>query len=144
MARKEISAGGVVYRQENGELQIQLILDRYGKVSLAKGKMESGETIEDTALREIEEETGILGKVVSPVDIIAYTYQNPVHGEVNKEVHYYLVEAKGGHMKPQLEEINEVSWYDSQEAWNRQQKDGYRNNDAILRKALLLLGKQYN
>ncbi|OAB33980.1 NUDIX hydrolase [Paenibacillus glacialis] len=140
MARKEISAGGVVYMKKQEDLRIQLILDRYGKVSLAKGKMEPGETIEETALREIEEETGILGEVISPVDIIAYTYQNPVHGEVNKEVHYYLVEAKGGHLKPQVEEINEVSWYDSQEAWSRQQKSGYRNNDTILRKALLLLG----
>lgn len=103
MTRKEISAGGVVYIQKHGNLQIQLILDRYGKVSLAKGKMEPGETIEETALREIEEETGILGEVVAPVDIIAYTYQNPVHGEVNKEVHYYLVEAKGGRLKPQIE-----------------------------------------
>ena len=40
---KEISAGGVVYRRtEEGKLQIQLIQDRYGKVSLPKGKMEAG------------------------------------------------------------------------------------------------------
>ncbi|WP_438346888.1 NUDIX hydrolase [Paenibacillus sp. FA6] len=140
MTHKEFSAGGVVFKKENGELHIQLILDRYGKVSLAKGKMELGETIEKTALREIEEETGILGSIVSPVDIIAYTYQNPVHGEVNKEVHYYLVEAKGGHLKPQIEEINEVSWYTPKDAWRRQQQSGYRNNDIILRKALSLLG----
>jgi len=140
MARTEISAGGVVYMKEQEDLRIQLILDRYGKISLPKGKMEPGETIEETALREIEEETGILGEIVFPVDIIAYTYQNPIYGEVNKEVHYYLVEAKGGHLKPQVEEINEVSWYDSKVAWSRQLKSGYRNNDAILRKALLLLG----
>jgi 8-oxo-dGTP pyrophosphatase MutT (NUDIX family) len=140
MAYKEISAGGVVYKRVDGDLHIQLILDRYGKVSLAKGKMEQGETIEETALREIEEETGIVGRIVSAVDIIAYTYRNPVHGEVNKEVHYYLVEAKHGLLKPQLEEINAVSWYPSKEAWHRQLQSGYRNNDIILRKALLLLG----
>ena len=58
---KEISAGGVVFRKVDGELQIQLIQDRYGKISLPKGKMEPGETIEQTALREIVEETGIEG-----------------------------------------------------------------------------------
>ncbi|AJS57680.1 NUDIX hydrolase [Paenibacillus sp. IHBB 10380] len=139
MAKKEISAGGVVYRKENGELHIQLILDRYGKISLAKGKMEPGETIEQTALREIEEETGVIGEIISPVDIIAYTYYNSVHGEVDKEVHYYLVEAKAGQLKPQIEEINEVAWYDPHEAWSRQQQGGYDNNNRILHKALTLL-----
>ena len=54
----EISAGGLVYRMEKDELQVQMIQDRYGKITLPKGKMEAGETIEETALREILEETG--------------------------------------------------------------------------------------
>lgn len=66
MARTKFSAGGVVYRYHAGALQIQLILDRYGKHSLPKGKMEAGETIEETALREIREETGIVGSITSP------------------------------------------------------------------------------
>lgn len=77
--RKEISAGGVVFRSIGGRLEIQLILDRYGKISMAKGKMEPGETVEQTALREIEEETGIIGSIISPVDIIKYTYNHPIH-----------------------------------------------------------------
>ncbi|WP_054956673.1 NUDIX hydrolase [Paenibacillus dakarensis] len=139
MNRKEISAGGVVYRHQNGALQIQLIQDRYGKTSLAKGKMEAGETIEQTALREIWEETGIVGKIISPVDIIAYKYNHPEYGVVDKEVHYYLVEAKEGSLKPQIEEINAVEWYEPQAAWNKQRQSGYSNNDIILRKALELL-----
>lgn len=139
MARKEISAGGVVFRKAGDRLEIQLIMDRYGKISLAKGKMEPGETVEQTALREIEEETGIVGEIISPVDIIKYTYINPVHGEVDKEVHYYLVEAKNGTLRPQLEEISGVDWYDPQEAWEKQDQGGYDNNDNIVRKALSLL-----
>ena len=38
MSHKEISAGGVVYRNVNDQIQIQLITDRYGKISFAKGK----------------------------------------------------------------------------------------------------------
>lgn len=139
MNRKEISAGGVVYRQKDGVLQIQLIQDRYGKTSLAKGKMEAGETIEQTALREIWEETGIVGKIISPVDIIAYKYNHPEYGAVDKEVHYYLVEAEEGTLKAQVEEINDVEWYEPHTAWQKQRQSGYDNNDIILRKALELL-----
>lgn len=142
MARKEISAGGVVFRKAEDQLEIQLIMDRYGKISLAKGKMEPGETVEQTALREIEEETGIIGEIISPVDIIKYTYINPVHGEVNKEVHYYLVEAISGSLTPQVEEISSVDWYDPAEAWLKQEQGGYDNNDIIVRKALSLLDIQ--
>ncbi|MEC0179853.1 NUDIX domain-containing protein [Paenibacillus favisporus] len=127
--RKEISAGGVVFRSIGGRLEIQLILDRYGKISMAKGKMEPGETVEQTALREIEEETGIIGSIISPVDIIKYTYSHPIHGQVQKEVHYYLVEAISG-----------VAWYEPREAWLRQDQNGYDNNDRIVRKGLSLLG----
>lgn len=142
MARTEISAGGVVYRCEGDRLMVQLITDRYGKISLPKGKMEPGETVEQTALREIEEETGIKGEIVAPVDIIKYKYIHPVHGEVDKEVHYYLVEAKSGTLRPQVEEISGVSWYDPKEAWSRQEQGGYDNNDVIVRKALARLGIQ--
>jgi 8-oxo-dGTP pyrophosphatase MutT (NUDIX family) len=139
-ARKEISAGGVVYRRrEDGTLEIQLITDRYGKTSLAKGKMEPGETVEQTALREILEETGITGRITDKVDIIAYTYQHAEYGEVDKEVHYYLVEAVDGTLKAQEEEIKGVEWYEPQAAWRRQREGGYNNNDAILRKGLALL-----
>ena len=41
------------------------------ETTLAKGKMEAGETVEETALREILEETGMVGRIVEPVDIIA-------------------------------------------------------------------------
>lgn len=138
--RKEISAGGVVYRRrEDRTVEIQLIKDRYGKISLAKGKMELGEVVEQTALREILEETGITGLIIGKVDMIAYTYAHAEYGEVDKEVHYYLVEAVSGTLKAQEEEIMGVEWYEPQTAWNRQKEDGYDNNDIILRKGLSLL-----
>ncbi|MNJ48344.1 NUDIX hydrolase [Paenibacillus bouchesdurhonensis] len=140
MPSTQISAGGIVYRKEAGLLQIQLITDRYGKISFAKGKRENGETIEQTALREIHEETGIVGRVVEPIDIIAYTYHHPNLGDIQKEVHYYLVECEGGSLRPQTEEIRSVAWYEPEVAWERQCNAGYDNNDFILEKALKLLG----
>lgn len=140
MNHKEISAGGVVYRYNGDELQIQLIKDRYGKMSFAKGKQEPGESVEETALREIVEETGIVGVIMQPIDIIAYQYQHPTYGTVDKEVHYYLVKSEGGELRPQVEEIRDVEWYAPLEAWEKQQHAGYDNNDFILKKALHLLG----
>ncbi|WP_138753331.1 NUDIX hydrolase [Paenibacillus sinopodophylli] len=140
---KEISAGGVVYRRnEEGKLQIQLIQDRYGKVSLPKGKMEAGETIEQTALREIVEETGLEGVIIAPIDQIKYQYDHDTHGKVDKEVHYYLVEAVGGSLQAQVEEIRGVDWFDPKEAWKRQKQSGYDNNHRIVAGAFQLLGLQ--
>lgn len=133
---KEISAGGVVYRTHNGALEIQLIQDRYGKISFAKGKMEPGETVEQTALREIWEETGITGRIEAPIDVIRYQYEHPTHGTVDKEVHYYLVEAESGQHQAQVEEIRGVSWFLPLEAWKQQKEAGYNNNDHILKQAL--------
>ncbi|WP_160034355.1 NUDIX hydrolase [Paenibacillus sp. An7] len=140
MAAKEISAGGVVYRNTEEGLEIQLIVDRYAKISLAKGKMEPGETIEETALREIQEETGMIGKIIEPVDVIKYTYEHASLGTVDKEVHYYLVEALSGDLQPQVEEIKGVAWYKPLEAWEKQKQNGYDNNDKILKQALQKLG----
>lgn len=136
---REISAGGVVYRQGQQGLEIQLIKDRFGKVSLAKGKMEPGETIEETALREIQEETGLVGRIIQPIDQISYTYTHPVHGETEKIVHYFVVEALEGDLQAQVEEINGVFWFTPQEAWEQQKQHGYDNNDRILQAALEIL-----
>jgi 8-oxo-dGTP pyrophosphatase MutT (NUDIX family) len=138
---QEISAGGVVFRrQANGDLQIQLIQDRYGRCSLPKGKMEPGETIEQTALREIVEETGIYGVIREPLALIQYEYIHPQHGAVDKEVHYYLVEATHGKLTAQREEIDGVAWYTPEEAWQQQLDMGYSNNTVIVRSALERLG----
>ncbi|MEF3311669.1 NUDIX domain-containing protein [Paenibacillus sp. GYB004] len=134
---KEISAGGVVYRLlPDGRTEVQMIQDRYGKKTLPKGKMEPGETIEQTALREILEETGIEGKIVASLEQVKYKYNHAVHGTIDKEVHYYLVEATGGDLQAQIEEIRGVEWLDPLEAWSRQREQGYANNDSVLKKAL--------
>ncbi|XID95390.1 NUDIX hydrolase [Paenibacillaceae bacterium WGS1546] len=137
---KEVSAGGVVYRKREGRLEIQIIRDRFGRTTLAKGKLEPGETIEQAALREIAEETGIAGAIVAPLESIAYEYEHDKFGRVLKEVHYYLVEADGGALQAQLEEIAGVDWHEPAEAWRLQRESGYDNNDAVLKKALEKLG----
>lgn len=138
---KEISAGGLVYRKgEDDSIQIQLIQDRYGKIALPKGKMESGETIEQTALREIAEETGITGVIRAPLQTIRYRYTSPKSRKIDKEVHYFLVEAVEGELHAQVEEIRGVEWLEPLEAWRNQKQNGYENNDEVVKKGLTVLG----
>ena len=137
---KEISAGGVVYRRADGRIEIQLIRDRFGKMTLPKGKMEPGETFEQTALREIEEETGIRGRIEAKIDRVEYRYIGKDNETVEKEVHYYLVEAVSGSLRAQEEEIGGVSWHSPEEAWRLQREEGYGNNDRVLAGAFRLLG----
>lgn len=139
---KEMSGGGVVYRRRDGQLEIQLIEDRFGKITIAKGKMEPGETIEETALREIEEETGIVGELIDKIMVGGYTYEHETLGKVEKKVYYFLVEARKGEHVAQVEEISGVGWYNPERAWELQQTRGYDNNSELLRVALGKLGHQ--
>ncbi|MCR8631441.1 MULTISPECIES: NUDIX hydrolase [Paenibacillus] len=141
---REISAGGVVYRKKQNELKIQMIQDRYGKITLPKGKMEPGETVEQTALREILEETGIVGTITKPLEVITYQFTLTGVGLVDKEVHYFLVEAKSGELQAQVEEIRGVEWLDPMNAWYQQKHSGYGNNDSVMKKALHSLGYEVN
>lgn len=139
LSLKEISAGGVVYVKDNGAIHIMLIEDRYGRWSLPKGKQEQGETLPETALREVREETGIIGTIVAPIETIYYTYNHPTIGHIQKEVHYYLVEKIAGEVAVQIEEIRSVHWFEPLRAWDIQSRSGYDNNDIVLQKALELL-----
>src|SRR5690606_11874111 len=107
---KEISAGGVVYRKDNGSISLLALTDRFGRYSLPKGKQEAGETLKETALREIWEETAIKGIVEQPLGVVTYTYYHPEYGQMDKEVHYFLVRALTDELSPQKEEINGVAW----------------------------------
>lgn len=140
----EISAGGLVYRWEKDELQVQMIQDRYGKITLPKGKMEPGETIEETALREILEETGISGRIIEAIALITYQFVHSNSGIIDKEVHYYLVEAIGGTIQAQVEEIRGVEWLAPLEAWRQQKASGYENNQDVVRVGLKRLGIMIN
>ncbi|RUS48504.1 deoxyribose-phosphate aldolase [Cohnella sp. AR92] len=137
---KEISAGGVVYRKRDGKLELQLIRDRFGKITLAKGKLEARETERQAALREVQEETGIQGKIVAPLSVIRYEYESSERVTVQKEVHYYLVEAEAGTLHAQEEEISGVDWFSPQESWQLQLAEGYETNEEVLRLALEKLG----
>ena len=102
------AAGGLVFNEKK-EI---LIIFRRGKWDLPKGKLDKGETLEDCAVREVEEETGLLNvKLASPLTITYHTYHEGTKF-ILKESHWYLMNA-GGDQKliPQTtEDIHEIKW----------------------------------
>lgn len=97
---KQVSAGGVVVDDSN-----VLVLHRFrGDWVLPKGRVESGETLEDTALREVQEESGIEGRIIKYLGFVRYNYTQPGGEEVHKTVHYYTMTPTGGAAAPQREE----------------------------------------
>ena len=76
---------------------------------LPKGIVEPGETPEVAALREVEEETGLTGRVVAPLGTIDYAYQEQ-GDEVAKQVHFFLMELTGAEPGPRDGELARVYW----------------------------------
>ncbi|WP_292831027.1 NUDIX hydrolase [Microbacterium sp.] len=84
------AAGGVVWRQVEGKLKV-LVIHRtaYADVTLPKGKVDPGETLAETAVREILEETGIRVALGIPIGVSRYRMPN----KRQKIVHYWAAEA---------------------------------------------------
>ncbi len=113
---QETSAGGLVVAVTENPMKAAVIarLNRAGRVEwcLPKGHLESGETAEEAAVREIAEETGIIGRVVASLGTIDYWFAAEGR-RVHKRVHHYLLEATGGALSldgdPDQEAV-EVAW----------------------------------
>jgi ADP-ribose pyrophosphatase YjhB (NUDIX family) len=110
---EETSAGGLVVQGQGPEARAALIgkLDRRGRVvwSLPKGHVEVGETLEQTAAREVAEETGIAGEVVQPLGVVDYWFVADGR-RIHKTVHHYLLRAVGGQLSDRDVEVTEVAW----------------------------------
>lgn len=97
---EEISCGGVV--ESDGKI---LILRKFsGDWVLPKGRIEMGETMEEAAMREVKEETGVKGEIVKYIGYIRYTYTIRQKKNVSKTVHFYAMNAVSTDLHPQREE----------------------------------------
>ncbi|MGZ4633376.1 MAG: NUDIX hydrolase [Actinomycetes bacterium] len=110
---EETSAGGLVVDRTGNQTRVAIIgrRDRRGRLlwSLPKGHLESGESAEDAAVREVEEETGIRGRVVAALGTIDYWFVAE-NRRIHKTVHHYLLEAAGGELSDEDVEVDEVAW----------------------------------
>lgn len=104
-----VEAGGGIVQNPMGEI---LLIFRRGKWDLPKGKLDKGESIQECALREVSEETGLNDlKLINPFTITYHTYKEK--GKlILKESHWFLMEYHGNETPvPQLEEqITLIKW----------------------------------
>jgi 8-oxo-dGTP pyrophosphatase MutT (NUDIX family) len=113
---EETSAGGLVVRQQDGTHVAAVIArrNRAGRLEwcLPKGHLEGEETPEQAAVREIAEETGILGQIVRRLGVIDYWFTGDDR-RVHKVVHHYLLGAIGGELTVEGDpdgEAEDVAW----------------------------------
>jgi ADP-ribose pyrophosphatase YjhB (NUDIX family) len=112
----EVSAGGLVI-DTTGKLGLLIgrrdQKDASGKRilwSLPKGHIEEGETPEQAALREVQEETGIESAIEKSLGIIDFWFM--AGGKrIHKTVHHYLFRESGGLLAAQESEVDEVAWF---------------------------------
>ena len=112
----EVSAGGLVV-DASGKLGLLIgrrdLKDTTGQRilwSLPKGHIEEGETPEEAALREVQEETGIVSVIEKSLGVIDFWFM--AGGKrIHKTVHHYLFRENGGVLAAQESEVDEVAWF---------------------------------
>jgi 8-oxo-dGTP pyrophosphatase MutT (NUDIX family) len=140
--RREFSAGGALVKEVDGRLCVAAIRPqgkRAGHWALPKGAPDTGETMEQTALREVREETGLSGESVSKLGSVRYVYT--WEGErVFKVVTFFLmryVDGELGDIAPEMRvEVHETTWLPLDEA---PRLLAYKGEQDIVRKAAAAL-----
>lgn len=111
--KKEKSCGNIVFKKENGVLKVLLIHHNLGHYGMPKGHVELGETEEETALREVFEETGISSYIIDGFrEMITYSPKE----NVIKDVIYFVGETNDFETTPQISEVSEAFFTETSKA----------------------------
>lgn len=106
------SAGGVVLRNAGNGLEVLLIATHHQqRWTLPKGRIESDESSRAAAVREVKEETGIVARVLAPLDTVDYWFYASRTLRFHKFVEYFLMEYQNGEPEPQLSEVDDALWF---------------------------------
>ncbi len=128
------AAGGVVVKAEKGQVKVLLIKDKYGHWTWPKGHVEQGEKVEETALREVTEETGLKDiRIVEKLGRQEYGFTRDGE-EIFKTVHIFLIEAGAkDELVIQTSEIETGMWFSTEEALG---KIEYKASRGLLEKGI--------
>ncbi len=136
--KHQVSAGGVIVREKDGTWEVALISLRGGSVwGLPKGLVEAGEDPQATALREVREETGLVGQPLGKLGEIEYWFfDKEERVRIHKTVHFYLLAYVEGNPRDHDFEVEEVRWYPIEEALRLM---AYKNEREMVGRALQML-----
>jgi 8-oxo-dGTP pyrophosphatase MutT (NUDIX family) len=134
----EYSAGGIVYKQNDHGYDVVLIYrTRHDDWSLPKGHIEAGESREQAAIREVQEETGIDSRIVSPLGEATYFFRKRGGDLVRKTVYHFLMEALTTELGKPNWEVTEARWVPITEA---QSLLSYEKDREVVTQATAQLG----
>jgi 8-oxo-dGTP pyrophosphatase MutT (NUDIX family) len=136
-AREEISAGGVVVRIDGGRPLFLLIRDSYRNWGFPKGHLETGETADAAAMREVAEETGLADlRLRGEIETIDWYFR--FRGRlIHKVCHFFLMESESAVTCPQRDEgITACRWESFERA---SELVSYENARTVLRRAYELV-----
>lgn len=129
---KAVSAGGIVYRSGANGLEVVICgRDADGIWGLPKGTPDKGETLEETAVREVTEETGLDVRIVDKVGVVEYWFARD-GTRYHKWVHHYLMEQTGGDTSRHDVEYDRVEWMPVEAA---KKTLSFKNEASIVEKA---------
>jgi len=109
----QTSAGGVVVRRLHGRFEVCLTLrTRHGNAwGLPKGHVEAGEEPSAAAVREVREETGLIGEILEPLSSITYQFRDRQQARLcSKTVVFFLMRALRGRLDDHDTETLEARW----------------------------------
>ncbi|MBN3039194.1 MAG: NUDIX hydrolase [Candidatus Omnitrophica bacterium] len=112
MAKREFSAGGIVFRNTDKAFEVLLIKDAYGRWTWPKGHIDQGESSQEAALREVGEEVGLRNvRILKKVGRTNYFFR--LKGElIFKTVFFFLMEAdKKDAIQVETDEIEDAKWF---------------------------------
>jgi len=121
MEEEKLAAGGVIVDYSGSESRVLLVhRPIYDDWSYPKGKLEPGETVEEAALREVREETGLECRIIRKLAVTRYDYKTRTTGRLKpKAVHYFLMELVSGGLEVPNDEVDLADWLDLAEAKQR-------------------------
>lgn len=130
----QFSSGGVIFRKKDGTIEIALIATKEGSVwALPKGTVDKREKPQETAVREVMEETGLKGRIIGKIGDIRYWYfLKEENARVNKTVSYYLLQYESGRVENHDWEVDSAEWFPIDEAARRVT---YKGDREIIQKA---------
>jgi 8-oxo-dGTP diphosphatase len=136
------SSGGVIFKKENNTFYVALIAVKNKSLwTLPKGLVDKGEKVEESAIREVKEETGLTGEIVGMIGEKSYWfYIKDQNSRCKKKVTYFLMRYIEGNIEDFCWEVDEARWFEINEAIK---KVSYKSDKEILQKAKELLEKNF-